>query len=118
MKKLLLAAPMWCLLASGAQAGCSIASLNGYWIHLLGNAGFEAIISGGVFFFGDDKLTITSFGANCRGAGTYFDDSAAATYDAVVAAEAGVIGTARKPLILDVAYDEAGTYRSFRLVRR
>jgi hypothetical protein len=118
MKKLLIAASMLAASVSAAEAGCSKAGLNGFWFLAVGPEAVQVIMNNGVVFLDDDKITINTFGSNCRGTGTYYDDSVPATYPLTIAAEASAGTSAAKPLQLDIGFDVAGTFNTYRMFRQ
>jgi hypothetical protein len=118
MKKFLMTTAILAALATGAEAGCSKASLNGLWSLDLGGTEFLVSINGGVFYFSGDKFTIGSFGSNCRGSGSYLDTSGPTTYPAKFAAEAGASGSSLKPQRLVASYNSGASYVVFVLTRK
>jgi hypothetical protein len=72
MKRFLLVAAMLAAAVSGAEAKCSKSALNGGWsfFPISGASGPAVTISNGAFTASGTPFTITSFGGNCRGAGT------------------------------------------------
>ncbi len=118
MKQLLLGASLFLALATAAEAKCSKAALSGNWViyPISGSSGPAVTISGGAFTVSGTPYTISTFGSNCKGAGTF--GTAPSVLPILVTSESVKSTSTAKPNMLTISIFSGPITVTQQLVRK